>query len=347
MLEGAPALVMAVPRRAQVSLSPREGTLSRLDSRAGQQLIGHCRLGAHAGVPGGLAWEGDDPQWLAQVDLVDAVLRWRIIDAPQWPSAALNMHLDTRAFFDHTTAAGGKLGLGSSAALTVAFAAALTEYAAESTARADRATLLAQLLALHRAFQGGHGSGLDIATSLCGGLISFQAMADGPGGPAAPVVSPQTLPADVHMLGVWSGNSASTPQFLQRLAGWRTQAPVEYETIMGQLRSLSIAAQAAIVSGSSVKFVQSVRAFGAGLAELGSASGLGIFSTQHRQIAARVTSDEVVYKPCGAGGGDLGIAVSRDPQALAHVRQAVIEAGFAPMELRVDPIGLELKTSLE
>ncbi len=347
MLEGAPALVMAVPSRAQASVAPRTGTLSRLDSRGGQHLTGECRLGAHAGSAGSVSWADDDPRWLSRVDLVDAVLRWRIIDAPQWPPGAVDMQLDTTAFFDHATAAGGKLGLGSSAALTVAFAAALTEYAAEPAAAMDRARLLRQLLALHRDFQGGHGSGLDIATSLYGGLISFRADSRSSGAPKGPQVRQQQLPQDVHLLGVWSGKSASTRQFLQRLADWRQTAPDAYAAAMGELKALSVAAEAAIASGDGGEFVASVEAFGVGLAALGNASGLSIFSTQHRQIARRVASDAVVYKPCGAGGGDLGVAVSRDPEALAHARAALIEAGFTPMELRVDPIGLELNTSLE
>src|SRR5690606_11456641 len=88
---------------------------------------------------------------------------WRQVSAD--PGGSLEIVLDTRGFFDPAT--GVKLGFGSSAALAVALAAAL---AGESVPqRVQEAALLA-----HRDFQGGHGSGVDVATSAHGGVIGYR-----------------------------------------------------------------------------------------------------------------------------------------------------------------------------
>jgi phosphomevalonate kinase len=55
----------------------------------------------------------------------------------------------------------------------------------------------------------------------------------------------------------------------------------------------------------------------------------------------------VTYKTSGAGGGDLGIAMSRDSAALAALRAAVAEEGFLWVDLRIDPNGLMVEELTE
>ncbi len=56
--------------------------------------------------------------------------------------------------------------------------------------------------------------------------------------------------------------------------------------------------------------------------------GLGIFDAGHAELARRAEEMGVVYKPCGAGGGDCGVCLSGDSAALdeflqdARARQA-------------------------
>ena len=84
-------------------------------------------------------------------------------------ASARALHLDTTAFFSSGPDECRKLGFGSSAALTVALASAVTGRAPEAFA-ADL-EWLRTLVSLHREAQGGLGSGIDVAASLCGGVV--------------------------------------------------------------------------------------------------------------------------------------------------------------------------------
>lgn len=84
----------------------------------------------------------------------------------------LSLTIDSRAFFD---SAGNKRGFGSSAAAVVALVTAVVR---DLTATHPRAAagidLLQTAVDVHRAVQGGHGSGYDVAASLRGGIGLFR-----------------------------------------------------------------------------------------------------------------------------------------------------------------------------
>ena len=116
---------------------------------------------AHAhgrrGAPGVSA--GDRSE-VALVDLVSGAPRLHA-----WTGT-----LDSAAFWS----GGNKLGLGSSAAALTAWAGAWHAYAAAAGAAIAAPTLTRDWSTLHRRFQGGRGSGIDVAASLHGGAIEFR-----------------------------------------------------------------------------------------------------------------------------------------------------------------------------
>ena len=54
----------------------------------------------------------------------------------------------------------------------------------------------------------------------------------------------------------------------------------------------------------------------------------------------------VVYKVSGAGGGDLGIALSTDPDALAAFKKAV-RVQYRVVDFNLDTIGLSVEERTE
>ncbi len=82
---------------------------------------------------------------------------------------ALSLRIDSSALYD---AEGGKIGLGSSAAVAVGVALALLARAGEESSELEAAAFRAALEG-HRAYQGGRGSGYDVAASLYGGFGLF------------------------------------------------------------------------------------------------------------------------------------------------------------------------------
>jgi len=70
------------------------------------------------------------------------------------------------------------------------------------------------------------------------------------------------------------------------------------------------------------------------------AAGIGIFSEAHRAAMKLGRRHHVLYKPCGAGGGDMGVALSEDADALDAFRAAVTGAGLHVVSAAIDPGGL-------
>ena len=70
--------------------------------------------------------------------------------------------------------------------------------------------------------------------------------------------------------------------------------------------------------------------------------GLGIFAAGHASLAERAAGDGLVYKPCGAGGGDIGVALATSRASLASFEKTAARSGFTRLELGIDPRGAML-----
>ena len=284
VLDGAPAVVMAVDRRARVCVrdAPAGVLRVRTDTTAAAK---DYRPGS------GLA-------------LVDAVL------AETGVRGGIELGLDTRAF---RGADGNKLGIGSSAALCAALCAAL----GGSEATAYRA---------HRRFQGGSGSGVDVAAAWHGGLI--RSGRDGEG------LARLAWPAGLQRAILASGVAADTRTQLARFAALGEDCGGARRAFVAAAQSLPDVWQrgdAATVLAAMRRYVQSLTRFDAD-------AGLGIFGAGH--AAMYDPDDDVVYKPCGAGAGDLGLALATDADKLLSFVARAEAAGFAAVDLRCDGDGI-------
>lgn len=332
VLDGAPALVMAVDRRAVASLEVADG---------------HCHVHApqvypavarfDLAVDGTPRWHDDDPQVPQRLQLVTQVCR-ALATRGLLPAPPFQLTLDSAAFFDDVS--GVKLGLGSSAAMTTALASVLAAAAGHDDAVADRAGWLQTLLQIHREFQNGRGSGVDVAAAVHGGIIRFQ-LVDG-----RAEVRPVAWPGSLQRLWLWSGHSASTANFLQTLAAWRSAAPRAYAQRMGALMTVAEKGAAAAAAGDAVALRHALVDAGDALQALGQAGKMDIFSPEHRRIADVVSAAGGAYKPCGAGGGDVGLAVA-DAAAAAPLREALRVAGLAVLDLGVDDAGLVVESMVD
>ena len=307
VLDGAPALVLAVDRHAVATLEP---------SRDGE-----CRLRTLAPEPNERRFAPGEPSGAALVDRVIGDAR----AVPAWRGS-----LDSTELYSGAT----KLGLGSSAAALCAWAGAWTAYAnAAGTTLA--APTLDGLVALHRAFQGGRGSGIDVAASFAGGVVEFRL---GPLG--VPRIGSVRLPNSVGFAGIFAGRSASTPEFGARYRAWKAARPAEAEAMFRRLSAAAEAGCAAARGEAAGAFVEAIADYGLGLRDLGVAIGADIVTAEHRQIGEHARRYGVAYKVSGAGGGDVGLACALDRDALASFAAAVREQGFRVIELGVAERGL-------
>lgn len=334
VLFGAPAAVMAVDRRAIVSLEPTGEELWSVEAPG--LIPGSTRF--ELAADGRVRWRAEHTRDADRLPLVEGVLGAAIggglIRADRIEPAV--MRLDTRAFFTSTASGQVKLGLGSSAALTVTLASALAVWSGNDHLLADRLAWLESLVGLHRELQGGRGSGLDLAAALLGGPLEYRL--DTTGSVAA--ADPLPLPSGLRLVFVWTGRAADTGDFLRRL--YDRLATDDGSVVRGldRLGDASHAGVAALRKGRVAAFLDSVDDFNQALEELGRATDLTIYSAEHLELRRLARRLGARYKPSGAGGGDLGIAVTDDPSRASAMAAGATSAGFQVIDLHPDPKGL-------
>lgn len=311
VLAGAPALSMALNRRAIVTIAS-SGAAHHTVIAPGYI---DAELRFRVAADGAFDWLDALPAPGAFA-LLEAV--WRRTGLAQSPSLAIT--LDTRGFVD--AGSGLKLGIGSSAALAVAMAAAFGELSAAG----DSPFLIAR--DAHSAFQNGKGSGVDVATSCHGGVIGFRRSGDYLG---------IKLPAGLDYRFFWSGTAAKTAQKIARVdAGHGDPA----------LGAASERVVDLAQSGSAEEFLAELKHFVDSLTAYDDKRSLGIFAAGHRALVdlARPSSD-LIYKPCGAGGGDIGIAMATSSSALRAFADHAATQGFVALDARLEESGVLVEAS--
>ncbi len=281
VLWDAPAVSMAVNRRAVVSVSPSAD--------------GKC----HLVTPG---FEG--------------MARYRVLDSLLGGERpAMRYTLDTSAFVED----GRKTGIGSSAALTVALAAAINE----STDVMDEAMLA------HHELQGGRGSGVDVATAMHGGLIEFTR--------GAGRVRSLRWPRGLEYRVIWTGVPASTEEKLAKLAAAAT-GPTRSALLLAapRMRDAWRSGDADAVLAEYVPYIGALRQFSID-------HGLGIFDAGHEELTDAAMVDGLVYKPAGAGGGDIGLLFGRNKDELEVFLKRHAQLVNGVLDLALDPAGVRLE----
>jgi phosphomevalonate kinase len=197
---------------------------------------------------------------------------------------------------------GQKLGLGSSAAICVALLAALTG--------AQGRELFTRAAPVHARFQKQPGSGIDIAASVYGGLLQYQ----------------------VNELDYLQAN----------IKDYSLRDPQGYDQYIQKLTAVSAYGCTELASGNAAGFCEAVVHYYEGLLELGAASKATIVTDEHAAIAQLVSALGGVYKPSGAGGGDVGVAFCCDAKTNELLRQQLHKAGYPTLDLDFELSGARL-----
>ncbi len=282
VLDGAPAICMAVNRRAVATV--------------GDSPDGRCRVS----TPGREFRDGE---------------KFRIVEAVCGSRPELTIELDTRAFAED----GAKLGVGSSAALTVALVAALGGDA------------FVDALAAHRRLQSGSGSSVDVATSAHGGLIEYR-MGDAS-------VTRLEWPADLAIRFIWTGTSTCTKARLDRLSGSGGRASrSELRRAAGDMADAWRSGDAAGILAAYVPYVAVLRQFSVD-------HNLDIFDAGHEALTDGAERAGLVYKPAGAGGGDIGTLLGPDAGELDAFISGNAGLVHTVLDCELDRVGVILEQS--
>jgi phosphomevalonate kinase len=341
VLQGAPALVIAVNRRVVATrrTAPR----------------------------------GSSPFLLA---VADEIAKRYGADHPA-TRAAMEIVVDSSMFYQGKE----KLGLGSSAAVTVA-ATALALAGDSPVPVIDRDAVLQIASEAHAAAQGprgSRGSGADIAAAVHGGVIAFQKTSpdriawpsdaakrgraitfDGPYNFGEP--TPQTTqeqrtaerldwPSGVRVLTFYTGSSGDTATLVAAVARGREANSVAVDAAMKSIEQASRAAcQACAMRAPEIANKALIAALALGSAaidQLAAAAGVRLVPDCVTAARGALTRLGGTAKTTGAGGGDIGIAVIPATEDVTIARRLLIEAGCQPLSLAVDTTGVDLQPNAQ
>ncbi len=315
VLFGAPAIAAALNRRVRITLDTAQhdfhsvtapgyvdGTWRFLQDRNGE-----------------IDWQ-DEPPDKSTFALLENI--WKRI--PMDASLRLSVNIDSNEFF--AAAGGAKLGLGSSAAVSTALACALS---CCTDPYADQADSFRAAKEAHRAFQDGRGSGVDIATSFYGGLLEFRKGSDLP---------PRRLtwPGDLAYRFLWSGHPASTTGKLGQLSD--TAHSRESTLVLG-----TAAEDIASIwsTGAVDRIMDSIRHYIEALRQFDVDHDLGIFDAGHAGLVEVAAASDLGYKPCGAGGGDIGVVFGADEESVIEFCRQAEKHDFEQLDLQPDAQGAQ------
>jgi len=233
-----------------------------------------------------------------------------------------------------------KLGLGSSAALTVALIVSIVNHIGiEKKVFTDKYDMFRFACDTHFFAQGNKGSGIDIAASVFGGVNIYNMNTSGQEGRSQQISPVSDLPG-LFLLPVWSGISVSTRELLSQVEGFKALHKSEYNEVMLKLLTLSASGCETYTAKNLSDFLDILQDYYNVLKDFSEMSKIPIISDIHKKIATIVSNTDGVYKPSGAGGGDLGIVFSDSKNTLESVKKDLFQNDFETLELGISETGV-------
>lgn len=247
--------------------------------------------------------------------------------------AAMEIAVDSSALYDDGT----KLGLGSSAAVTVA-ATALALSGNRRLPVIDREEVLAVALAAHSAGQSGRGSGADVAAAVHGNVIHYAK-----GQP----IERLSWPAEVTLIPFFTGIAAKTTQLIARMDEAREANRAAVDAALAAIAKASRAAcQACAVRAPEIAanaLIAALSLAAAGTDQLAAATGLALVPPCVTRARTAMSGLGGTAKTTGAGGGDVAIAVVPAREDVTIARRLLIEAECQLLDMSLDQLGVDLQ----
>ena len=248
VLHGAPAVATSVSRGLRVRITPRNQGSRLTMPHLGFADVPLTKLRDEGISAAGALSPNAGHQVRAVLDIIDRFnehVHYGRVTPPH-----VDIAVDARELYHR----GIKLGLGSSAALTVALITGLQAHL--SGRRPERQTLFKLAFRIHQHLQGGRGSGLDVAASVYGGYCRYRL----PEGrrDATPEVGALNWPDSIHALAVWTGQPASTAGLLHELDRWRARHADRYQSIMDALIQVAQNGVETLINGDASGFIDTI-----------------------------------------------------------------------------------------
>jgi len=337
VLEGAPALVAAVNRLAQVIITPSDDKSFAVEAPVIDVPIQHFIMDAKGKVK-------FLKRPIKKLKFFLSIFEYAVheLNKKNILTSPIKITLDTSEFFLRKGAA--KLGLGSSAALTVSLLAALfSYYNADAQINEKQMELFQTALEAHRAAQGNVGSGIDVASCVFGGNLHYKLLQNDSDFSAE--IQPLEPLNDILYLPIWTGKASSTSDMVNLFYEFKRKNGNGYRKLFDELSELSTNGSFAFSQKKSTEFLDTVKSYYHKMVEIGNHIESPVVSQEHQKIADIVYDFGAVYKPSGAGGGDIGIAFVRSADELTDLASLIQKACFEIVHLQMGVKGIQVQQS--
>jgi len=216
----------------------------------------------------------------------------------------LSIVIDSSEFFQITKdGAAIKLGIGSSAAVSVGITQALFQYQEiESSPR----NLLTQANSIHQILQGKQGSGIDVTCCFAEqGVIECTKESI-----KNHTWSILNWPNGLHLKVLTTGQRASTKKLVTNYERAGNLHSKEFKNALDQFMEITQNLSIAWKSEDVDHIIGLLTAYDVQIKKLDKIGDIGIYTQVHTEIQNIASRYNVFYKPSGAGGGDIGLAFS-------------------------------------
>ena len=219
-----------------------------------------------------------------------------------------------------------KIGIGSSSAISSALIKAINKY---FDIKQTHEMIIDNALNLHNSKQDSLGSGLDvIASSLDSGLIECDAKKARQG-----KWTMLEWPSDLLIKGVITSDESNTKEMIKKYLKGHAKnkefflaLKIDADQI---LEELSLSWQ----SKDSESILALMKQYNILMQQLDEKYHLGIYTEEHKALANITTKLGLIYKPSGAGGGDLGLILTDNEMKLEQLIAKLKDNDFQTLDL--------------
>lgn len=209
-----------------------------------------------------------------------------------------------------------KLGIGSSAAVSVGITQALSQY---QDIRSSPKNLLTQANSIHQGLQGIQGSGIDVTCCFADqGVI--ECTKDSVKNHTWSILN---WPNGLHLKALTTSQYGSTNKLVANYQRASSLYPKEFRSALDQFLDITQSLSNAWKSEDVDLIIDLLRAYDVQIKKLDKIGDIGIYTQVHADIQNIASRHNVFYKPSGAGGGDIGLAFGSSLDALSDFSDGI------------------------
>jgi len=212
-----------------------------------------------------------------------------------------------------------KLGIGSSAAVSVGIIQALTRYCGISSEN-----LLKQAHSIHQNLQGTQGSGIDVACVFVDqGVI--ECTKDSVKNHTWSILN---WPNGLYLKVLTTNQGAQTKRLVANYQSARSVYPKEFKVVVEQFMEITKSLSTAWRSENVDLIIDLLSNYDGHIKKIDKIGNIGIYTKLHADLQKIASRHNIFYKPSGAGGGDIGLAFSSSLGELNNFLNEISKVGW-------------------